>query len=116
MLAFASETATFQAGEFYGSLDSGQRRSATNSFQVGLAHGIIKKLDVLRRARDAAAGGSGGRALVPIKHSVISQEMERLGLTLRRVNATRRTVIPNAFNSGRKAGEKFEYRPGIADA
>ena len=41
VLAFASETATFQAGEFYGSLNSGQRRSATNSFQVGLARGTI---------------------------------------------------------------------------
>jgi hypothetical protein len=114
--AFASETATFQAGALYGSLDSGQRRSATNSFQAGLAHGIIKKLDVLRKARDAASGGSSGRALVPVKQSVISEEMERMGLTLRRQNATRRTIIPNAFNSGRTAGEKFEYRPGIAGA
>jgi hypothetical protein len=39
-----------------------------------------------------------------------------LGLTLRRLNATRRKVIPDAFNSGREAGEKFEYRPGIAGA
>jgi len=25
-------------------------------------------------------------------------------------------VIPDAFNSGREAGEKFEYRPGIRGA
>jgi hypothetical protein len=73
-------------------------------------------LDVLRLARDASAGGSNGRALVPVKQAVINEEMERMGLTLRRVNATRRTIIPNAFNSGRKAGEKFEYRPGITGA
>jgi hypothetical protein len=115
-LAFASETATFQAGKFYGSLESGQRRSATNSFQVGLAHGIIKKLNNSRQARAAAAEGSAGRALVPVKRAVIEEEMERMGLTLRRVNAARRTIIPDAFNTGRKAGEKFEYRPGIEGA
>ena len=113
-LAFVAETATFQAGEFYGSLFSGDRRSATNSFQVGLARGIISKLNALRRARDAAAAGTTGRALVPVKQSIIEQEMERLGLTLRRLNATRRKVIPDAFNSGREAGERFDYRPGIA--
>jgi uncharacterized protein DUF2786 len=115
-LAFAAETVTFQAGVLYGSLSSGDRRSATNSFQVGLARGIISKLNALRRARDAAGGATGGRALIPVKQSIIDLEMERLGLTLRRLNATRRKVMPDAFNSGRKAGEKFEYRPGIAQA
>lgn len=115
-LAFVTETATFQVGKFYESLSSGDRRSATNSFQVGLARGIITRLNELRHARDAAAGGTGGRALVPVKQSIIEQEMERLGLTLRRLNATRRKVIPDAFNSGREAGERFEYRPGIAGA
>ena len=116
VLAFAAETAAFQAADFYGSLDSGQRRSATNSFQVGLAHGIIEKLDALRRARDAASGGTNGRALVPVKQSIIEQEMERLGLTLRQVNTTRRKVIPDAFTAGQAAGERFEYRPAIAGA
>ena len=112
--AFATETMKFQAAEFYGSLFSAERRSATNSFQVGLAHGIIEKLHALRRARNVDSSGASGRALVPVKQSIIEQEMERLGLTLRRVNTARRKVIPDAFNSGREAGEKFEYRPGIA--
>jgi hypothetical protein len=112
--AFAAETRVFQAAEFYGSLFSADRRSATNSFQVGLAQGIIEKLDALRRARDTASGRTGGRALVPVKQSIIDQEMERLGLTLRRVNAPRRKVISDAFDAGLLAGEKFEYRPGIA--
>jgi hypothetical protein len=115
-LAFATETAIFQKGEFYLKLYAGDRRSATNSFQVGLAQGIINKLQAMRRARDAAADGTGGRALVPVKQSIIEQELERLGLTLRQLNATRRKVIPDAFNSGREAGEKFEYRPGIGRA
>ncbi len=112
-MAFVSETAVFQAGKIYLSTVSGQRRTATNSFQTGLTHGIVKKLETLRRARDAGRAG-GGRALVPVKQSIIEQELERLGLTLRRLNATRRTLIADAFKAGRKAGEKFEYRPGIA--
>ena len=58
--------------------------------------------------------GSDGRALVPIKQSIIEQEMERLGLSLRRLNSTRRTVISEAFDAGKEAGDKFDYRPGIA--
>jgi hypothetical protein len=110
VLAFATETAAFQRGEFYGPLDSGQRRSATNSFQVGLAQGIVGKLHTLRQARETV---SDGRALVPVKQSIVDAELERLGLTLRRVNATRRTVVSDAFDAGKVAGEKFEYRAGI---
>ena len=111
--AFASETATFRRGEFYGSLDSGPRRSATNSFHIGLAHGIIDKLQALRAARDAARDQSGGRALVPVKRSIVDEELERLGLSLRSVQAPRRTVIRDAYGAGKEAGEKFEYRAGI---
>jgi hypothetical protein len=78
-LAFLSETATFQAGELYRAADSGHRRSSTNSFQIGLARGISQKLQTLRQARDMAGIGSNGRALVPIKDSMIDDEMERLG-------------------------------------
>ncbi len=123
-LAFASETATFQAGPIYRKTPSGVRRSATTSFQAGLAQGIIGKLDALQRARDSAApqgttgGGTtgGGRALVPVKESLIDAEMERLGLNLRRRGATRRYVRQDAYGAGQEAGERFEYRPGIERA
>ena len=115
-LAFAAETAAFQATEIYRGIHSGQRRSATNSFQIGLARGIIRKLDTLRHARDVVGGGTNGRALVPIKQSIIDEEMERLGLSLRRRSAVRRRVLPTAFNAGKQAGERFEYRPGITGA
>jgi len=54
--------------------------------------------------------------VVPVKQSIIDQELERLGLTLRRIAATRRTVISDAFDAGKEAGEKFEYRQGIEAA
>lgn len=112
-LAFVSETGTFQAGAFYRSADSGHRRSATNSFQIGLARGINQKLQTLRQSRDSANGRSNGRALVPIKDSMIDEEMERLGLTFQRRAPARRKVLPTAYNAGREAGERFDYRPGI---
>jgi hypothetical protein len=115
-LAFATETAAFQTARFYRSLASGPRRSATNSFQVGLAHGIIDKLDTLREARAAASAGTTGRDLVPVKQSIIEQEMERLGLSLRRLSTNRRNLISDAFSAGKQAGEKFEYRQGIKAA
>ena len=112
-LAFATETAAFQAAEIYRSTHSSRRRSATNSFQVGLARGIIRKLDTLRQARDVTGGSTNGRALVPIKELIIDAEMDRLGLSLRRRSAVRRMVLPAAFSAGQEAGERFEYRPGI---
>jgi len=112
-LAFVGETAAFQAGDFYRSADSGHRRSATNSFQLGLARGINEKLRTLRQARDLASAGSNGRALVPIKDSMIDDEMERLGLTFHRKAAARKKVLPDAYHAGKEAGERFEYRPGI---
>ena len=112
-LAFVSETAVFQAGDFYRSADSGRRRSATNSFQLGLARGINEKLRTLRQARDAAGAGSSGRALVPIKDSMIDDELEHLGLTFHRKATARKRVLPGAYHAGKEAGERFEYRPGI---
>jgi len=111
--AFASETAAFQRGELYRSMDSGARRSATTSFHAGLAHGIADKLQTLRSARDAARDQSGGRALVPVKQSLIDEELEQLGLSLRSVQASRRRVVRDAYGAGKEAGEKFEYRAGI---
>lgn len=112
-MAFTSETATFQAGPIYRRTPSGARRTATTSFQAGLAQGIIHKLTALQRDRDSAAPGGGGRALVPVKESIIDTEMERLGLNLRRRGATRRYVQRDAYGAGQEAGERFEYRPGI---
>ena len=114
--AFISETAAFQTGEFYRSADSGRRRSATNSFQIGLARGINQKLQTLRQSRDVASAGSSGRALVPIKDAMIDNDLERLGLTFHRHAAARRRVLPTAYNAGKEAGERFEYRPGIQHA
>ena len=111
--AFAAETDTFRAGEFYGSLLPANKRNATVSFQAGLANGIIMKLGMLRQERETAREGGNGRALVPVKRAMIDEEMERLGLHMRQINKTRRLVISDAFEAGKDAGARFEYTAGI---
>ena len=69
--AFETETARFRAGETYAAMPTRVRRTATNSFGIGLARGIAAKLRTLREARGGAArlvrarpgvrqGGRGG--------------------------------------------------------
>ena len=113
-LAFTSETAAFQNGAAYRKTDSSQRRTMTTSFQVGLARGINAKLSALRDARTGAIRQGPGRDLVPIKASIVDEELARLGLTLRTKSAARRMVRSDAFEAGKEAGERFEYRQGIA--
>ncbi len=112
-MAFESETQSFQAGSIYRETLSGQRRTATNSFQIGLARGIVAKLDALSESRTVRQQGSG-RDLVPIKESIIETELEKLGLQFHRRGASsRRSVLSDAFNAGKEAGERFDYRPGL---
>ena len=114
-VAFATETASFARGSFYGELGSGERRSATNSFQIGLGRGIVGKLDSLRQEREAALLASSGRDLVPIKTSVVDDELAKLGLHFRaRSRGSKRSVMADAYEAGEAAGKRFEYRRGLA--
>ena len=112
--AFETETARFRAGEIYAETHSRDRRGATNSFQMGLARGIRAKLHELRQAREAALRSASGRDLVPVKASIVEEEMAKLGLTLRaRSRAAKRYVVTDAYEAGHEAGKRFEYRPGL---
>ena len=116
-LAFATETAGFTSGTLYRELVSGERRSATNSFQLGLARGIIAKLELLRDQRDAALRASSGRELVLVKTSLIEDELAKLGLHFRaHGRASKRRVLTDAYAAGQQAGERFDYRPALAAA
>ncbi|MGE0224411.1 MAG: DUF2786 domain-containing protein [Acetobacteraceae bacterium] len=114
VLAFETETRRFQAGAIYRDMPSGSRRSATNSFQIGLARGIEGKLDAILASRETARRHGSGRDLVPLKDCIIDQELARLGLAFQRKGGSgRRTILVDAFAAGKKAAERFEYRPGI---
>jgi hypothetical protein len=115
--AFATETELFKRSTLYAEHRSGDRRSATQSFQIGLAHGIARKLDALRRRRDEVMRATTGRDLVPVKEAVLDEELAKLGLRFRTRGGRRdRYVLQEAYEAGHEAGDRFEYRPGIAGA
>jgi hypothetical protein len=110
---FATETAAFKGSAVYGGLDSGGRRSATNSFQVGLARGIADKLMDMHRAREDAMVRATGRDLVPIKTAVVADELDKLGLSFTVKRPGRRRVLADAYHAGQDAGRRFDYRPAL---
>jgi hypothetical protein len=114
--AFETQTDAFRAGELYVAM-AGERRSATNSFQIGLATGISSKLHTMRAERDAIRRSASGRDLVPVKAAMIDDEMAKLGLNLeqRAVGASKR-VLSDAYVAGEAAGRQFEVTPAITRA
>jgi len=112
--AFETETARFRAGDTYAAMPTRVRRTATNSFGIGLARGIAAKLRTLREAREAALRGSSGRDLVVAKAGVVDAELDKLGLRFRaRKGTAGRRVLTRAFEQGHEAGLGFEYTPGV---
>ncbi len=108
-VTFDTESETFRRGAIYQSLRGGDRRSALNSFQIGLAGGICGRLDDLKMARQGSNGRSTGFDLVAVKHSVVDDEIDRLGLHFTTRAATSRgNVQSDAYYAGRAAGALFE--------
>ncbi len=115
--AFETETARFRAGSTYADAPTRVRRTMTNSFQIGLARGIVAKLQTLREARETSLRGASGRDLVVAKAGVVEAELARLGLHLRaRSRSGGRRVLRDAFEAGHEAGLGFEYTPGVTYA
>jgi hypothetical protein len=74
-VTFDTETARFKFGAIYTGLEAGERRTAVNSIQTGLSQGIGGKLKAMRTERDAVDRASSRRDLVPLKTSVIDDEL-----------------------------------------
>lgn len=114
--AFETETDAFRASDIYREM-AGERRSATTSFQTGLAQGISDKLQAMRAGRSAAMRSSSGRDLVPAKAAMVDEEMEKLGLCLSsRALGRGRRVLADAFAAGEAAGQRFEFAAAITAA
>jgi hypothetical protein len=106
---FETESAAFRKTGIYLELQGGERRTALNSFQIGLANGISHKLHGLKSARTATAAKTTGFDLVAVKQSVVEDELEKLGLrfTARKASSGRK-VYRDAFEAGQAAGAQFE--------
>ena len=115
--AFTREAALFKAGETYAEMPARLRRTATNSFQIGLGRGITAKLQALRAQRETGLRGSSGRDLVVVKAGLVEAELSGLGLSLRTRNRSGgRRVLSDVFDQGHTAGLRFSYTPGIGAA
>ncbi len=114
--AFETETNAFRAGNLYARM-AGERRSATNSFQIGLGRGICSKLQAMQAARSASRRSASGRDLVPVKAAMVNEELAKLGLDLHtREMGRRKRVLTDAFTAGEAAGQRFEFSPAITQA
>ena len=113
-VTFDTETARFKSGTIYARMENGERRSAVNSFQTGLSHGIGGKLRAMKAERDTSNQTLSGRDLVPLKTSVIDDELAKLGLSFHTTSRGRRKrVLADAFEAGQIAGYQLEIRAGI---
>jgi hypothetical protein len=93
---------------------AGERRTATTSFQTGLASGICDKLLAIQAARNNQRRSASGRDLVLVKGAMVDEELEKLGLALKTRNLTRsRSVITTAYEAGEEAATRFEYTPAL---
>jgi hypothetical protein len=113
--AFETETRRFRDTPIYLTLRGGDRRTALNSFQIGLANGISAKLRQLKDARRTATPTTTGFDLVVAKHLVLDEEIEKLGLNFTtRTGGSRRMVHGDAYEAGKTAGHLFEPEAALA--
>ncbi|MGH6794130.1 MAG: DUF7168 domain-containing protein [Methylocella sp.] len=116
-VAFDTETARFKTGAIYAGSETGERRNAVNSFQTGLSQGIAGKLKAMKTERDALNRTSSGRDLVPLKTSVIDDELAKLGLSFHvKSQGRRKRVLADAYAAGQIAGYQFQVQANIAAA
>jgi hypothetical protein len=114
--AFEAETDAFRASALYAEM-VGERRTAINSFQSGLARGICAKLKKIRAARDKGLRSASGHDLVPVKAAMVAEEMAKLGLALRKQTiGGKKRLLTDAYIAGEAAGQRFEITQGIAQA
>jgi hypothetical protein len=111
---FETETGAFRRGAIYLGQNGGDRRTALNSFQIGLAHGIAGKLAAIKTARSTAAVRSTGFDLVAVKDDVVEEELNLLGLRFqRKARRSSRSVHVDAYQAGEAAGALFEPSPAL---
>ena len=73
--------------------------------------GIGAKLDGRKAARDAKTFQTTGRDLVPVKASVVEDELARLGMAFTMKGSTRgRMVLLDAYEAGHVASGRFEIQ------
>lgn len=113
--AIDSESEAFKSTDTYllvgggnGSGSGGERRSATISFQRGMAVRISKRLMQMKQDIDAelARHRVTGTALIVLKKQLVEDEFKKHGPQLRSTRSMYSVRNPQAFARGLNAGEK----------
>ena len=106
-MALQTETAAFQKSHIYDEAGGGRAKS-TRSFRWGLAGGIRTKLLQRKAERTETSIKASGRDLVPVKESVVEEELAKLGLNLTSKSKRGQMVLVDAFEAGEAAAQRFE--------
>ena len=83
-------------------------RTASASFQHGMAARLSQRLEAMHQAREAtvAAQRSAGTALILVKHQVVEEAFREQQVRLVSARRQPRRVIPGAYRQGMEAGER----------
>jgi hypothetical protein len=104
--AMRTELDVFRAA--HPQLQATKLRSASKSFQQGMAAQIADRLDHMHQARDAnvAAQRSTGTALMLIKHRVVDDAFRETEIRLVSAGSLTRARVNGAFRHGMAAGDR----------
>jgi Protein of unknown function (DUF2786) len=114
--AMATELTAFRAT--HSRLSGVGVRSASKSFQQGMAARVADRLDAMRRARDAnvAAQRSTGTALLLVKHRLVEDAFRETEIRLVAVAGLSRARLNGAFRHGLAAGDRVNLNRPVGDA
>ncbi len=107
-----AELGRFKTGPDYLRIRHQDRHRAHASFALGMVTSIAAKLDAMKAERDGANSRSG-RDLVPVKTSILEEELRKLNISFRTSRSAGRMVSPDAFEAGEAAGSVFAITPGL---
>ncbi|MEN3950008.1 DUF2786 domain-containing protein [Iodidimonas sp. SYSU 1G8] len=110
--AVRTELGRYKTTRAYQALRHQERSMANTSFALGMVSSIAGKLVAMKADRDDVNRGAG-RDLVPVKFSIIDEELARLNLGLRQRPARTRMVSPAAYEAGNLAGASLTINPGL---
>ena len=106
-MAFQTETAVFQQSVIYEEAAGGGRAKSTRSFQLGLARGIQTKLALRKAERTQTSIKASGRDLIPVKASLVEEELAKLGMNFTSKSQRGRMVLADAYKAGEIAAHGF---------
>jgi len=100
-------TQQFKTGSVYSALSGSRKRTASSSFQAGMAAGIMQKLGKLKADRIKHANNNTGTSLVLVKESMIVKEINSLGLSMRILPESQAMIHTTSFRAGEQTGLAF---------